>query len=106
MHFILGICGGSGAEKNYVAKKLQDLETIKVIILTQDSFYKGLPTGVDSSTYDFDHPSALSWDLLIQAFKLLQKGCVLLIKSVYEIITNTVTLLNPLMIPLLHQPNE
>lgn len=47
MHFI----------KTSVCRKIiQDLNVKWVVIINQDSYYKGLPDGVDPHDFNFDHP--------------------------------------------------
>lgn len=46
------------------------------MLLSQDSFYKGLtPEQIkDVHNYNFDHPDSIDWNLLIQTLKELKAG--------------------------------
>lgn len=43
--------------------------------MSQDSFYKGLTVeeSKDSANYNFDHPDAFDWELLVETIKLLKQ---------------------------------
>ena len=74
---IIGIAGGTGCGKTTVVNQIVDeLRNDEVEVISQDSYYK------DTShlSYDervkinFDHPSSIDFDLLIQHLKELKKG--------------------------------
>ena len=74
---ILGIAGGTGCGKTTVVNQIvEELRNDEVEVISQDSYYK------DTShlTYDervvinFDHPSSIDFELLIQHLKELKKG--------------------------------
>jgi len=74
---IIGIAGGTGCGKTTVVNQIVDeLRNDEVEVISQDSYYK------DTShlTYDervkinFDHPSSIDFELLIQHLKQLKKG--------------------------------
>ena len=74
---IIGIAGGTGCGKTTVVNQIIDeLKNQEVEVISQDSYYK------DTShlTYDervkinFDHPSSIDFDLLIEHLKLLKQG--------------------------------
>ena len=74
---IIGIAGGTGCGKTTVVNQIVDeLRNDEVEVISQDSYYK------DTShlTYDervkinFDHPSSIDFELLIQHLKELKKG--------------------------------
>lgn len=65
---IIGICGGSGSGKTYLANllaKRSDADKISATIISQDDFYK--PVGPMITDYDFDNPKALSLNILYNA---------------------------------------
>ena len=45
-----------------------------VVIISQDSFYKGLAPGVDASTFNFDHPDAFDYELIYKTIFDLKSG--------------------------------
>jgi uridine kinase len=75
--FIIGIAGGTGSGKTTVVRKIvESLPMGQVIVIPQDSYYK------DSSDIpmeqrqeiNFDHPSSLEFDLLVDHIRLLKMG--------------------------------
>lgn len=69
--YVIGIAGGSGSGKTTFAKKiLRQLESSRVGILHQDSYYKTL----NGSFRNFDHPDAFDWELLQKHLKILKSG--------------------------------
>lgn len=59
--FVIGVCGGSASGKTTVCKKIIEmLNNKKVVVLSQDSFYKSLTDEqkelAHRAEYDFDHP--------------------------------------------------
>ena len=74
-----GICGGSASGKTTVAQKIiEALDVPWVTLLSMDSFYKVLDEEkhilADENEYNFDHPDAFDFDLLIETLKQLKKG--------------------------------
>lgn len=74
---ILGIAGGTGSGKTTVVNKiLRELPAEEVTILSQDSYYNQN----DHMTYqercriNFDHPTAIDFDLLISHVEKLKQG--------------------------------
>lgn len=78
MRFFIGIAGGSGSGKTSVSTHLQELHPRSqnggIIALSQDSYYKTLEPGVDFSTVNWDHPSSIDFDLIIQHLQAIQRG--------------------------------
>ncbi|MBN2662701.1 MAG: uridine kinase [Bacteroidales bacterium] len=74
---IVGIAGGTGSGKTTVVKKVLDkLPKDEVAILSQDAYYKDnshLPLE-ERQKMNFDHPTALEFDLLVKHLKQLKKG--------------------------------
>lgn len=61
---IVGIIGGSGSGKSWLAKKLvETLGSDRAATICQDSFYKDLSnlTPAARTEVNFDHPNALDW---------------------------------------------
>jgi len=59
--FVIGVCGGSASGKTTVCRKIiETLDNKKVVVLSQDSFYKSLTEEqkeqANRAEYDFDHP--------------------------------------------------
>lgn len=73
--FIIGICGGSCSGKSSVAEYIKSISPSKISIVKQDSYY-GIEdnSNIDPSTIDFDAPSSINWDLLINNIKSLKSG--------------------------------
>ncbi len=74
---ILGIAGGTGCGKTTVVNQIvEELRNEEVEVISQDSYYKN----TSHLTYDerveinFDHPSSIDFELLIEHLKELKKG--------------------------------
>lgn len=76
--FLIGIAGGSGSGKTTFAHKvLNHLGTENAQILSMDSYYLNqLPSKLQmpSGGYNFDHPEAFDWNLLLDHLKELKGG--------------------------------
>ena len=68
---IIGICGFSGSGKTYYSEKLKH-KYENSIILSTDRYYKSLPP--NSLDYNFDHPAAIDFELLIKHIRRLKNG--------------------------------
>ena len=74
---IIGIAGGSGCGKSTVVKKIAaSLPTGSVAIISQDAYYKdnGHLTPQEKLEINFDHPSAIEFNLLIKHLDQLKAG--------------------------------
>ena len=76
---VVGLCGGSASGKTTLAKRIiEELNVQWVSLLSMDSFYKELNEDeiekAHKNDYDFDHPDAYDFDLLIQTLKELKGG--------------------------------
>ncbi len=74
---VIGIAGGTGSGKTTIARKIhQGMPVDKAERLEHDSYYRDR----DDLTYDercalnFDHPSALETDLLVEHVRRLREG--------------------------------
>lgn len=77
--FVIGICGGSASGKTTVAKKIiKSLNIDWVTLLSMDSFYKVLSPDQHEAAarneYNFDHPDAFDFALLVKTLKRLKAG--------------------------------
>lgn len=77
--FVIGVCGGSASGKTSVAKKIiEELDVPWVTLLSMDSFYKILSEDAlnlaKKNDYNFDHPDAFDFDLLISTLRRLKRG--------------------------------
>ncbi|CAI4225447.1 unnamed protein product [Auanema sp. JU1783] len=82
--FIIGVAGGTASGKSLVTEKimerLADLQSRKkqVIIIPLESFYKELSEEnrckALTGEFDFDHPSAFDFDLLLKTLEQLERG--------------------------------
>lgn len=76
---VIGLCGGSASGKTTVAKKIiEDLNVQWVSLLSMDSFYKVLSEEehnlAEKNQYNFDHPDAFDFDLILKTLQQLKKG--------------------------------
>ncbi|XP_058265449.1 uridine-cytidine kinase-like 1 isoform X4 [Hemibagrus wyckioides] len=77
--FVIGLCGGSASGKTTVARKIiEALDVPWVVLLSMDSFYKVLSDEQQllaaSNDYNFDHPDAFDFDLLVYILQKLKQG--------------------------------
>uniref|UniRef100_A0A8B9VXY3 Uridine-cytidine kinase n=1 Tax=Anas zonorhyncha TaxID=75864 RepID=A0A8B9VXY3_9AVES len=75
----VGLCGGSASGKTTVATRIiEALDVPWVVLLSMDSFYKVLDEGQQAlaarSDYNFDHPDAFDFELLVSVLRKLKKG--------------------------------
>ena len=65
---MIGVCGGSASGKTTVARNIiEGIGIPWVVLLSMDSFYKGITTEKDkklaaTGDYNFDHPDAFDWE--------------------------------------------
>jgi len=74
---IIGIAGGSGSGKSTVVNKIaSSLPVGSVAIISQDAYYKdnGHLTQEEKQKINFDHPSAIEFNLLIKHLDQLKAG--------------------------------
>ena len=74
---IIGIAGGSGSGKTTVVKKIvKSLPPESVSILLQDAYYKdnGHLSPEEKRKINFDHPSSIEFNLLVQHLDKLKQG--------------------------------
>ncbi|XP_021350989.1 uridine-cytidine kinase-like 1 isoform X3 [Mizuhopecten yessoensis] len=77
--FVIGVCGGSASGKTTVAKRIIEMLDVPwVSLLSMDSFYKVLGEKehklAGENEYNFDHPDAFDFDLMIKTLKRLKEG--------------------------------
>jgi uridine kinase len=88
---IVGIVGGSGSGKSWLAQKLvEKLGPDRAAVVCQDSFYKDLShlTATDRAGVNFDHPNALDWATFRKCLTHVASGRVARI-PVYNFSTHT-----------------
>ena len=74
---IIGIAGGSGSGKTTVVKKIiASLPKNSVALISQDSYYRnnGHLSAEERSKINFDHPSSIEFNLLIEHIDQLKEG--------------------------------
>lgn len=75
--FVLGLSGGSGAGKTFLAQRLQEhLAPIRSLILSQDCYYKDqsqIPLA-ERSKCNYDEPNAIDFAILIRNLLDLKLG--------------------------------
>jgi len=74
---IIGIAGGSGSGKTYFARELyKNIGETHCGLIYQDNFYidQSSRFDFDGGSVNFDHPSALDFDLLAEKLKSLKNG--------------------------------
>jgi uridine kinase len=75
--FILGIAGGSGSGKTYLAKAIRDaLPSGSADVIAVDSYYRAQHhlTLEDRAKQNYDHPDSLELNLLVEHLKCLRQG--------------------------------
>ena len=75
--FLLGVAGGTGSGKTTVARAiLEAVGAERIALIEQDSYYRDVEWGVDHDLlrHNFDHPSALDNELLVQNLRDLAAG--------------------------------
>lgn len=77
--FVIGLCGGSASGKTTVANKIiEALNVPWVVLLSMDSFYKVLSPEEQAlaanNDYNFDHPGAFDFELLVATLRRLKQG--------------------------------
>lgn len=73
---LVGIAGGTGSGKTYLSEKLLKELGNDVVIISQDSYYKGLDATTLKYREDvnFDHPDAIDFPLLLEHLKSIKEG--------------------------------
>ena len=74
---IIGIAGGSGSGKTTVVNKIiQGIPKDSVSIISQDAYYfdNGHLSAEEKREINFDHPSSIEFDLLIEHVDALKRG--------------------------------
>ncbi len=74
---VVGIAGGTGAGKSTVVRKIMDrLPKEKVALVPQDNYYKDNShlSLSDRQKLNFDHPSAIEFELLVEHIQQLKNG--------------------------------
>lgn len=74
---IIGIAGGSGSGKSTVVKKIvKRLPKDSVSVIYQDAYYKdnGMLSPEERARINFDHPSAIEFNLLVKHMDMLREG--------------------------------
>ena len=74
---IIGIAGGSGSGKSTVVKKIvRQLAADSVSVLYMDAYYKdnGHLSPEQRARINFDHPSAIEFNLLVKHLDMLREG--------------------------------
>ena len=74
--FLIGIAGGSGSGKTFLANKILDTFKENVLIIQQDSYYKDL-SGLKfkkRALENFDHPNSIDIELLKTHINKLLNG--------------------------------
>jgi len=89
--FVIGITGGSASGKTSFAEKiLKMLPNERVIIVSQDNFYRGLrpEEQATAADFNFDHPDALDWETMYNALSALRQRKRVEIPT-YDYVTHT-----------------
>ena len=74
--FLIGIAGGSGSGKTFLANEIFKKNKKKIVILEQDSYYKDLSNLklTERNLQNFDHPNSIEIKLLKKHIKYLLNG--------------------------------
>ena len=89
--FLIGVAGGTASGKSTVCNLIMNsLQEKRVVLLAQDSFYRPLTAQerIKVKEYNFDHPDAIEWSLLVKTLKdlLLRKPVKV---PVYDFVTHS-----------------
>lgn len=74
--FIIGIAGGTGSGKSYIARDLQKVDPKKILILSHDNYYKdrsSVPL-IQRRELNYDEPNAIDGELFVKQLQDLKKG--------------------------------
>ena len=75
---LIGIAGGSGCGKTYLARRLQtQAGADKVAVLSMDQYFRSLSQverEMDPRDVNFDHPSHIDIPLLLEHLRALRAG--------------------------------
>ncbi|MCG8637255.1 MAG: uridine kinase [Desulfobacterales bacterium] len=77
LSFFIGICGGTGSGKTFLAGSLvRALGKDKAVCLSQDAYYRDLShiSADERGKINFDHPDALDTGLMVAHLKALGRG--------------------------------
>lgn len=87
---LIGIAGPSGSGKTTLAKMLSKRLNEKIVILSIDRYYKDLSSlpAEEREKVNFDVPSAIDWNLLMEHVKCLMEGKEIS-APIYSFVTHT-----------------
>ncbi len=74
---MIGVAGGTGSGKTTIAKALLDgLPRTRAVLMQYDSYYRDQPelSYEERSDLNYDHPSALETELLVEHLDALREG--------------------------------
>ncbi|KAK3133773.1 hypothetical protein QOZ80_6AG0540840 [Eleusine coracana subsp. coracana] len=75
--FVIGVSGGTASGKTTVCDMIiQQLHDHRVVLVNQDSFYRGLTPeeSARAQDYNFDHPDAFDTEQLLECMGQLKRG--------------------------------
>ncbi|KAL8193574.1 hypothetical protein R6Q57_026709 [Mikania cordata] len=75
--FVIGVSGGSASGKTTVCDMIiQQLHDHRVVLVSQDSFYRGLSAEESERVheYNFDHPDAFDTEQMLECIEKLKQG--------------------------------
>lgn len=73
---MIAVAGGTGSGKTYIAKKLQEVDSQKIIMVSHDRYYKDqshIPFE-DRKKVNYDEPAALDNQLFLEHLRALKNG--------------------------------
>jgi len=89
--FFIGICGGTGSGKTFLANSLvRALGSERAVCLSQDAYYRDLShlSSDEREGINFDHPDAMDTDLMVEHLRALARGEAIRM-PVYDFSTHT-----------------
>lgn len=74
--FIIGIAGGTGSGKTTVAKDLQSVDPLNVLIISHDNYYKDRRdiSLAEREKLNYDEPSSIDEELFVKQLMALKRG--------------------------------
>ncbi|KAL6074827.1 Uridine-cytidine kinase 2 [Balamuthia mandrillaris] len=90
--FLIGVAGGTASGKTSVCEIIiSSLKNHRVVVISLDSFYRPLTPEekANVSEFNFDHPDAFDWELLLKTVQQLRTSRKRVEIPVYDFVTHS-----------------